>query len=305
MSALLLALAITALGLGLWLYRSGERERRLAQRVAQVCTDQREQVQSAALFIAAQKKGLWYGVWQRFEVVLGAQHARMLLLVTALGLLLCAVLGPRYLQPWQELIALVVILVQPLIWLQWVRNKQLRAFESSFPVALDLISRAVGTGSSIQQAFDYVAQQVPGQVGGLFAQLVDQLRIGVTMQAALEDACQRITSRKLRYFSVAVVLNLESGGQLSEVLQKLSREIQQQRTREQKLIAMTAEPRSSARIVALIPVFVLVFFYFFSPQHITVLLTDPLGQLIAMYAVSSIVLGLLVIEKMTRVNSDE
>jgi tight adherence protein B len=304
-SALLVLLAVLALSLAAWLYRSGERTHRLQQRIEKVCVQESENIPSAALFIAAQKQELWHRIWHRFERVLGELHTRLLLIGTACGVLICSILAPFYVNPLQEIVMLGLILSLPEVIFRWQRNRKLHAFEQQFPVALDLISRAVATGSSIQQAFAYVSEQVDGQVGELFLHIVHQLSIGVVMRGALDDACERIPSRRLRYFSVAVVLNLESGGQLSEVLQKLSREMQQQRTREQKLIAMTAEPRSSARIVGLIPVLIMAFFYFFSPDHIEVLLTDPTGQLISFYAIGSVLLGLLIIEKMTRVSPDE
>lgn len=300
----LVILAVLALLIGRWLYRTGVRDERLKRRLQLLSSYQLSDTPSAELFTRAQRRELWFRIWRAADTVFGTQRLRLLGLVLAILVLMITVTAPFVLSAVQFLVLMLMVLSIPIGLFYWLKQANLRQFENDFPAALDLMSRAVSTGSSVEQGFEYVAEQVPGQVGELFGYLVAQLRIGVPVQAALEQACQRLRSPRLRYFSVAVVLNVESGGQLSEVLVKLSRDIQTQRTRETKLQAMTAEPRSSARIVAAIPVLVALGYYFYSPSNFSILLSHPLGQLISIYVVCSVVLGLIVIEQMTRVNTD-
>ena len=299
---MLLLLGAIAVLMGLWLQRSGRREAILARRLAMISGQSLDAGQEA-LFLK-QEQGALIRFWLHLQDLLGEQHARTALVVWCILLFAGTALILRQGSgPESQVALLTLMFMVPWLVLRMLAQRRLETFESQFPAALDLISRAISTGSSVQQSFEYVADTLPGIVGAEFRRIVDQLHIGTPVQDALQQAGQRLPSIRLRYFSVAVVLNLESGGQLSEVLQKLSRQMQQQMALAQKLQTMTAEPRSAARIVSLIPVLMLIGFYFFSPGHFVFLFTDPVGHQIMTYVTCSILLGLLIIQRMTRLDN--
>lgn len=185
---------------------------------------------------------------------------------------------------------------------RWLQQRQRQRFEADFPTAIASISRAVSAGVSVPAAIAHVSQEIPGPVGDTFARINDLLAIGISLDQALQDAALRVKLASFKFFTVTLLLNQHAGGQLSQILRQLMENLHQRKALQQKVLSMTAEPRTSAKIIAVMPPLFLLLFWFQARYIFDYLLYDPRGQVIAIYSSISIVLGLYIIAKMSKVD---
>ncbi|MCV6587620.1 MAG: type II secretion system F family protein [Marinobacterium sp.] len=288
--------------LGWLLAREEPRQKQLKARLASIGAGISEQHTSldGQLFRALDAGGLRQR-WQRLQLLLGEKGSRLVLT----GWLVMLVVVPFLLRGWGAPGVMAGLLlastVLPWLLLRWLEQRRIEQFEDRFPVALEMIARAISAGSSLPQAFEHVAGAETGPVGDEFRRLVERQQIGIPMTELLAELAWRVPSLRLRYFVVAVTLNLESGGQLAEVLNRLGRSMQQHKTTLQKVQTLTAQPRTSALFVAALPAAMMGWLYFNSPQTFNFLLDDPTGQKLLAYVTGSVLVGLLIINRMTRV----
>jgi len=185
---------------------------------------------------------------------------------------------------------------------RWLQQRQRKRFEADFPAAIASISRAVSAGVSVPAAIAHVSQEISGPVGDTFSRINDLLAIGISLDQALQDASLRIKLASFKFFTVTLLLNQHAGGQLSQILRQLMENLHQRKALQQKVLSMTAEPRTSAKIIAAMPPLFLLLFWFQARYIFDYLLYDPRGQVIAVYSSISIVLGLYIIAKMSKVD---
>jgi len=139
------------------------------------------------------------------------------------------------------------------------------------------------------------------QVSDIFQEIIDLLAIGVSLEDALNNATLQLREPSFKFFTVTLLLNQSSGGQLSQVLRQLMANLHERKAFRKKALAMTAEPRTSGKIIAMLPVAFIVLFYFMAPHIFDYLLDDPSGQKVSVYVVCSISFGLFLISRMTKV----
>ena len=246
---------------------------------------------------------LWlYSNQQRFVAVMPMKLARRLGLVAAL---LAPVLwwSTSVLPIYGQLFVLIsVYLSASLFIVRWLQHRKLQRFEADFPTAIASISRAVSAGVSVPAAIAHVSQEMAGPVGETFTRINDLLAIGTSLEQALQDAALRIQLASFKFFTVTLLLNPHGGGKLSQILRQLMENLHQRKALQQKVLAMTAEPRTSAKIIALMPPMFLLLFWFQARYIFDYLFSDERGQVIAIYSFISIVLGLYIIAKMSKVD---
>lgn len=180
------------------------------------------------------------------------------------------------------------------------RRLQIEEFETGIVHVLGLVSRAVSAGLSIPQAIDQVAQTQPGVLGREFSRIRDNLALGLSLRVALDDACIRLPYSSFRYFSVALILNQANGGQLREILHSLSRTMHDNRAMRKKVKSLTSEPRMTAMFLSILPIALLSIMVWWEPTMVSPLFDSDSGQGVMTYVGSSIVLGILSLNAMTR-----
>ncbi len=200
---------------------------------------------------------------------------------------------------------LILVLLVPIIgflgsfWL--MRSLQMRQFEHAFPQVLGQISRAVAAGISVPQAIAQVSDYQQGFLGREFELIRDRLAIGIGLKQALEQACYRLPYASFHFFTVALILNQENGGQLREVLHSLGRTLHDSSAIKMKIKSLTAEPRMTALILACLPLILIGVMFFNNPTSFAVLTDTSTGHSVLLYVVSSIALGLGIINVLTKV----
>ncbi|PAJ72553.1 hypothetical protein CJF42_20590 [Pseudoalteromonas sp. NBT06-2] len=202
---------------------------------------------------------------------------------------------------WQIFAVITSYIIGSYLALKRLIKNQRIVFEESFPQAIATISRAVSAGVAVPAAMAHVTEDIAGPVAQEFQRITDQLAIGITLEDALADASLRVGLPSFKFFTVTLLLNQNSGGQLTFVLHQLMANLHERTALQKKLLSMTAEPRTSAKIIAALPPLFLLLFWFQAPHIFDYLLYQSAGQWVSIYAALSIVTGLLVINKMTKI----
>ena len=189
-------------------------------------------------------------------------------------------------------------LYAPCLLVQFAQRRNQRQFLDSFPDALDLIVRAVRAGLPILEAIEVAASDVRGAVGIEFERMLGEIRIGVELEDALQDAAERIRVPDFRFFVASLLIQRRTGGGIAETLAHLSGIIRQRRAVRMKARALTAETTASTGIVATMPFVAALGLFVINPEVMSVLFVDPRGRFMAGIAVVSLLLGIAVMKAM-------
>ncbi|QUM78616.1 type II secretion system F family protein [Moritella sp. 24] len=200
------------------------------------------------------------------------------------------------------IIAITIVLVSGVSY-WFMSTRQHSEFEAAFTQVLGQMSRAVSAGISVPQAIAQIADYQQGMLGREFALIRDKLEIGIGLKQALSQASVRLPYVSFHFFSVALILNEENGGQLREVLHSLSRTVHDNAAIKMKIKSLTAEPRMTAAILASLPVLLIGVMFFKNPSAFITLTESPSGHLVLGYVVTSMTIGLAIIHLLTKVRA--
>jgi tight adherence protein B len=190
----------------------------------------------------------------------------------------------------------------PTILLRLAQSRYQRQFLDIFPDALDLIVRAVRAGLPAPEAIELASREVPAPVGSEFRRMLDEMRIGVEMEDALQAAADRIRVPDFRFFVVSVLLQRRTGGGIAETLSTLSTIIRQRKTVRLKARALTAEARASGAVVAALPFVAGGGLFLINHELMSVLFVDPRGRLMLGIACISLLLGVAAMKAIIKSN---
>ncbi|MFN8059253.1 MAG: type II secretion system F family protein [Vicinamibacterales bacterium] len=196
------------------------------------------------------------------------------------------------------LAAAVVAGAIPTLYVKAKRSRRMRLFEEQFPEAIDLIARAMRGGHAFATGLSMVAEEVPAPVGTEFRLLHDWQNYGMAMPEALRRFAERVPILDARFFVTSVLVQRETGGNLSEVLDNLSRVIRERFRVKRQVRVVSAHGRITGVVLSLFPMFLAVMFYSMSPDHMKVMVTDPLGIRMVIGAAVLQVVGGLIIRKL-------
>jgi tight adherence protein B len=174
-------------------------------------------------------------------------------------------------------------------------------FEEQFPEAIDLIARALRAGHALPTALQMVGEEIPDPVGGEFKQLFEQQNYGLSLTDALRNFGGRVPILDARFFVTAVQTQREMGGNLSEVLDKLSAVIRERFKVKRQVRAVSAHGRITGVVLGILPPAVAGILFILSPEHIRLLVDDPLGVYMVVSALILQAIGVLAIRKIVDV----
>ena len=189
----------------------------------------------------------------------------------------------------------------PFFLLNTKRNRRSKALNDQLPEALDFLSRALKAGHSLSTGVQMMADELPDPLAAEFRQCYDQHSLGQSLDDALKDTSARIESTDFAFFVTAVLIQRQTGGDLSEVLRNISSMIRQRVRLHQQVKAKTAEGRFTGYIMVGFPVVMFFIASSLSPEYSQVLLHTPTGLKMLGVAAGLQVAGLLAIHKITTV----
>jgi len=203
---------------------------------------------------------------------------------------------------WFALATGAVIGMLPLLYIQFMKKRRLKAFANQLPFALDLIKSSLEAGHSLQRALQVLVSEFADPLGSEFRTVLEQNRIGLPLPRALEDMLKRVPEDDLRLLVVAVRVQTEVGSSLAQIVGRLSEIVRIRQRLRMQIRALTAQSRLGGMVVGCLPIVVLILFSLIQPGYTDQLFHDPTGQKILKFAIGSDLLALITIRRLLRVN---
>lgn len=175
------------------------------------------------------------------------------------------------------------------------RNKKMM---NQFGDAIDVIVRGVKSGLPLTECLRIIAAESPAPLGPEFAQLTDNLQMGMTTERALQQFYKRVPLSEVNFFVIVLSIQAKAGGNLSEALGNLSAVIRQRRMMREKIKALSSEAKASAYIIGALPFAVGFMVYLTTPSYIIELFIKPTGHMILFMAACLMGTGIMVMRKM-------
>jgi tight adherence protein B len=146
-------------------------------------------------------------------------------------------------------------------------KRRVNKFTSNFPDAIELMVRGLRSGLPITETLGIVSSEIPGPVGIEFRAVADKMKIGRTMEAALQDTADRLGTPEFQFFVITLAIQRETGGNLAETLSNLADVLRKRAQMKLKIRAMSSESKASAYIVGSLPFIVFGLVYMMNPDY--------------------------------------
>ncbi len=218
-----------------------------------------------------------------------------------LGLVAGALAAMFVRQGYAPLAAVPIGLALPTLRLMHKRTSRMKKFEEQFPEALDLLSRAIRAGHAFQTALGMAADELPEPVGPEFKKTFDQQNFGLPLRDALNTLADRVPILDVRFFVTAVLIQRESGGNLSEILDNLSHVVRERFKIRRQVRVHTAHGRFTGYVLLALPAALAVTLSFINPEHMQLLFRERMGQMMLSGAVVMQAIGFFWIRQVIRI----
>ena len=152
--------------------------------------------------------------------------------------------------------------------------KRIRKFLAEFPDAIDLLVRGLRSGLPISETMGVVGSEIPDPVGGEFRAVADRMRIGRTMEAALQETADRLATPEFQFFVITLAIQRETGGNLAETLSNLGDVLRKRLQMKLKIRAMSSESKASAYIIGALPFLVFGIIWYMNPEYMGKFFSD-------------------------------
>ena len=290
-------------------------QRRLNERLQGISQAPDEEVEAATLLVKVQHKGPMPGI----DRILGgttrgsalgrwidqsgmkASISGVLLISTILAVVLGLLVMLLARANWGFLIGGVIGFGLPFFVLKVKRTRRMRAFEEQFPEGLDLISRALKAGHAFATGLKMVADEMPEPVGPEFRKTFDEQNFGLPMKDSLDNLSFRIPLLDVRFFATAVLIQRETGGNLSEILENLAHVVRERFKILRQVRVYTAHGRFTGYVLLALPAVLAIALMFINPDHMNLLFRERLGQMMLLGALVMQALGFLWIKQVIKI----
>jgi tight adherence protein B len=186
----------------------------------------------------------------------------------------------------------------PRLVVKRMAKKRRNRFTHFFADAVDVIVRGVQSGLPVNECLNIVARESPEPVGSEFRQVVEGIKVGLTMNEALQRSLERMPTNELKFFAVVLAIQQQTGGNLAETLGNLSGVLRDRKRMADKIIAMTSEARMTAMIIGSLPFCMTGILSITAPDYIAILFADPIGHILIGTGVASMSLGIFIMQRM-------
>lgn len=184
-------------------------------------------------------------------------------------------------------------------WLvNYLRKRRFNAFLKEFPNAVDIIVRGIKAGLPLNDSLRIVANEASDPVGSEFRIIHERQALGQSVSDAIAELPERVPVAEANFFAIAIAIQQQAGGNLSEALGNLSKVLRERAKMKGKIKAMSMEAKASAYIIGSLPVIVMILVYLTSPDYITLLFTETVGNAILLASAFWMALGIFVMRKM-------
>lgn len=213
-----------------------------------------------------------------------------------------AVVGWVLLDPMLAVIAGVLLTAALPMRISLKYKARLQKFEEGLVEALDVMKRSLKAGQPFNESILMVAQELNGPVAEEFGLTFAELNYGLSPQQALGHMLERVPSVTLKALVVAVLLQRETGGNLAELLEKISGVLRGRFRFQRKVRTLSAEGRLSAAILIAVPLVLFGMIYLTTPSYVAELITNPTGHKLVLVSAVLMVIGIFWVRKLTRID---
>ncbi len=199
-------------------------------------------------------------------------------------------------------ISVVALYLAPRFLFSWLAERRKRKINEALPDGLALIAGAMRAGSTFSIAIQALVEEQDGPLGQEFSLLLREQRVGARMEEALDNLAERVQTEEMDLFVSAALIAQEVGGNLSEILQRLSETIRRKLEMEGKIKALTAQGVLQGYVVTALPFMIMLALFFVEPEATKPLFSSLLGWLFLGVIVVLQVIGGITIRKIVRID---
>lgn len=187
--------------------------------------------------------------------------------------------------------------IAPILRISWKRNKRLLKFNSQLPDTLDLLTRSLAVGHAFSESLHQVASEMPDPIASEFRITFEEQKLGLSTKVALDRLIERVPLPDLNLCIIAMHIQRETGGNLAEILEKVSGTIRERFKLMEDFRTMTTSARGSAWILCGLPFGIIFLMTAINPEYMSILIHDQRGHYILMAAAIMQFLGIITIKK--------
>jgi tight adherence protein B len=200
------------------------------------------------------------------------------------------------------LVALALAIAStPVLWLSRLANQRRKAFEEKLPEALDYISRSLRAGQSLTSAIGMVGKEFPDPIGLEFKTVFDEISFGISFKEAIGQLGERVQSNDLSFFVISLMIQHETGGNLTELLDGLSKTIRERFKLRGKVRTLSSEGRMSAMVLGSMPFVFVAILMLINPGYISLLWSTPQGHTLLYIASGLMAFGFVVLNHIIQI----
>ncbi len=225
----------------------------------------------------------------------------VLLTSAGAGVAVGFILNMAFRAPWALPLGFAVGFAVPFGVLKMKRGRRMRAFEEQFPEALDLIARALKAGHAFATGLKMAADELPEPVGPEFRKTFDEQNFGLPLKDALENLTFRVPLLDVRFFATAVLIQRETGGNLSEILENLGHVVRERFKILRQVRVYTAHGRLTGYVLLALPAVLCIALAYINPDHMNLLFRDRMGQMLLMTAIVMQTVGYVWIRQVVKI----
>lgn len=181
------------------------------------------------------------------------------------------------------------------------RSQRLAAIEQQLPDALDLIARTLMAGHAFTMGLKMVGEQADEPIRSEFRKAFDEISFGISVAEAMKDLSERVDLIDVKFFVTSLLVQLETGGNLAEIIQGIASLIRARFELYGKIQVLSAEGRISARVMFVLPIALGLILYGLNPTYMSLLFTDPAGISMVQGCAAFMLLGLYVTRRMIQI----
>lgn len=224
-----------------------------------------------------------------------------MMLVGGSAVLFFVLLAIATLQLSEPLLFAVGWVVFASLYVQFKANRRMKQFTNQLGDAIAMMSNAIKSGFTFQQAMDIVAKEIKGPISEEFVRALNEIQLGVTLEEALEGICQRVKDDDFEMVAMSVVIQRQVGGNLSQILDTVGETIRERIKLKGEIKALTAEGVMSGLAIGMLPIILSVLCQIINPHYFDELLAVEYGKYIVIVCLISECIGGLIIKYIVNV----
>ncbi len=199
------------------------------------------------------------------------------------------------------IILLLLGLLTPPLYVNKKRTKRVELFERQLIDAISIMSSCLKAGLTFQQALVSISTEMPNPISEEFGRVVKELKLGSSIETSLTRLSDKIDSQNFMMIVSAILIQRQTGGNLSEILTNISGTIKERFKIKNEIKVLTATARTSGLVVGLMPVAIILVFLLFNPDYVTIFFESNLGTAMVVVAIIMEIIGYLIIRKIVNI----